>query len=509
LSDGDGIVLTEAQMQKLVSDFKIEPKPSQLEGEGIVYIGDASSLTPERMEEFLTHCDVNFYPAEPYYQGDQGGVRYVIEACPWTDEHSGKDLKKDAAVFVLENGQFGFNCFHAHCAERGWKAFREKVSEGKKKFSFVDTGNITVGGKNKLEQVTGVTPTVKMRTMASVKAEPLEWLWYGRVPKGSLVIFAGDPSKGKSIFTFDFLARLSKGEDFIDGGKNNAGPVESIIMSCEDDPNMIIKPRLELAGADCTKIHLLETITDNTGERIPRLDKDLNRIANVLQENPNVRCVVIDPVSNYVGQKDMHKDQDMRSILTPLANVARDYGVSVIMIWHNNKTKGGTGLQKVGGSLGMHGVARMGWAFMEHEDEPNVKVMLQIKENYGKFPGIMFETQGQDVNIDGHMVNVPRVAFKGLTEADANILIAKQSDYKQVLVKGKKFDTGKAVFLDALKENGGKPIPSAEMQNIFKAKGIFGKNAVADTAVKLGLVSKKVDGAWCWLKDSDEAQPEF
>lgn len=439
VSIGADEIVTRAQMQELVAENKAEPKPSELLDGGITSIEDAATLTPQHMEEFLLHCDVNHYAGDDsFMQNSKSGVRYVLEVCPWSEEHSGKDAPKDAAVFVLEDGMFGFNCFHSHCSERTWKDFRAKVSEGKKKFQFFDTGSITVGGKNKIEQVSDFQPAIKMRTMDEVEEEPLLWLWPGRIPAGSNVLFGGDPSRGKSLMAYDLIARLSVGADFIDGAKNETGACEAIILSCEDDPNTIIKPRLVLAGADCKKIHLLETVTDNTGERMLRIDKDITRIRKTLESHPAVRLVLIDPLSNYIGAADMFKDSDMRKHLTPLSLIARDYNVSFLIIMHNNKGKGLTGLQKIGGSLGAAGVARMGWAFYEDDEYVDTKVMLQIKENYGKFPGIKFTTVGHDRIIGGKTISVPRVEYVGATDTSANDLLAQQSNKQyNIQVKGK------------------------------------------------------------------------
>lgn len=49
-------------------------------------------------------------------------IVYRLVECPWADEHS--DGTDGAAVIQLTSGALVFKCFHAHCAERGWRDFR-------------------------------------------------------------------------------------------------------------------------------------------------------------------------------------------------------------------------------------------------------------------------------------------------------------------------------------------------------------------------------------------------
>ncbi len=59
---------------------------------------------------------------------DRGGRRYLaLDECPWEHEHSQKSKPGDASVFEGDGGKWCFHCFHAHCANRGWRDFRAAV----------------------------------------------------------------------------------------------------------------------------------------------------------------------------------------------------------------------------------------------------------------------------------------------------------------------------------------------------------------------------------------------
>jgi putative DNA primase/helicase len=79
----------------------------------------------------------------------------------------------------------------------------------------------------------------------------------------------------------------------------------------EDDINDTTTPRLMAAGADMTKINFLKSVFTGEGtaeERELEFDRDMKQLEEFLQNNPNVRLMVVDPVSNYLGEAKMNSD---------------------------------------------------------------------------------------------------------------------------------------------------------------------------------------------------------
>ncbi len=58
---------------------------------------------------------------------------------------------------------------------------------------------------------------VVARRLCDVAAEPVEWLWEGRVAVGKMTLFAGEPDRGKSFVTVDVAARVTTGATWPDG----------------------------------------------------------------------------------------------------------------------------------------------------------------------------------------------------------------------------------------------------------------------------------------------------
>lgn len=94
-----------------------------------------------------------------------------------------------------------------------------------------------------------------------VKAERVRWLWPRRIPRGKLVILDGDPGLGKSTVGLDLAARVSTASPFPDGSCTDY-PADVIILSAEDSISDTIRPRLEAAGADLSRIRVFRSVNE-------------------------------------------------------------------------------------------------------------------------------------------------------------------------------------------------------------------------------------------------------
>lgn len=171
--------------------------------------------------------------------------------------------------------------------------------------------------------------------MADVEPKPIVWLWPNRIPLGKITIFAGDPGLGKSFVTTDIAARVSQGSVWPgdDAGSDEPGSV--LLLSAEDDPADTIRPRLDSAGANPALIFTIP------GKRLPdgsldpfNLASDLSRLERRIQQLGNVRLIIIDPVTAYLGETDDHKNGAIRSLMAPLSDLAARNNLAVVLVTH-------------------------------------------------------------------------------------------------------------------------------------------------------------------------------
>ena len=162
-------------------------------------------------------------------------------------------------------------------------------------------------------------PENRARLTCAFDLEPREvdWLWAGRVPLGMITMFAGDPKLGKSLVTLAMAAAVSRGLPLPMSHVPDR-PGSTILMSAEDDPTRTIVPRLEAAGADLTKVHMLESIILANGfETLPSLRVDIDAITTAALRLGDCRLIVIDPVSAYLKGIDDNRNAVLRGRSRP------------------------------------------------------------------------------------------------------------------------------------------------------------------------------------------------
>lgn len=226
-----------------------------------------------------------------------------------------------------------------------------------------------------------------LKCVADVESQAIEWLWPQRIALGKITLVSGDPGLGKSFITLDMAARLSAGRGWPDGTRCRVG--SAILISAEDDLADTIRPRLDSAGADVRKIHTLEAVrTVNVdGKRSERSFTlaDVPMLAGALKQRPDCRLVVIDPVSAYLFKTDSHNNAEVRGLLAPLAKLAAEYRVAVVIVTHLNKAAGMSAMSRVTGSGAFVAAARAAYILLRDvKDLANERrLFLPLKNNLG------------------------------------------------------------------------------------------------------------------------------
>lgn len=124
------------------------------------------------------------------------------------------------------------------------------------------------------------------RAYAAIEREQVRWLWADRVPLGMVTLLLGDPGLGKSMLTCWLAARASRA-----GG-------DVLFMNAEDSPGVTIRPRLEAAAADLTRVHDVAVERDGVAEGLT-LPDGVAELDRLVREHC-ARLVVIDPLGTAV-----------------------------------------------------------------------------------------------------------------------------------------------------------------------------------------------------------------
>ena len=334
---------------------------------------------------------------------------------------------------------------------------------------------------------------------SDVKSKPIEYLWRGRLAVGKVTNFAGDPAVGKGTLGADVAAHLTTGRDWPDG---QPCPICGVfLLTGEDAPEDTIVPRLQVAGADCTRVGIIGRVPDEKGGlRRVSLDTDAELVVRTTAEGGG-KVLIIDPASSYLGaDTNSWRDSDMRRILDPLSEAAARYGVAVILVAHLNKAGGNKAMYRFQGSIASVAAARFAFLIGQHPDDPERRVLACVKSNLGAKPASL-AFRIVSAYHDGIRDEVGRVEWAGTTSLGADDLVGSAGP-------GRAVDQAGDFLRDALALG---PVLSDELKATAASKGI-GKNSLWDAKSLLRVRAHKDGlGSWYWslpAADSGEEETE-
>jgi len=325
--------------------------------------------------------------------------------------------------------------------------------------------------------------------LSDVEPQPVRWLHPYRIALGKLTVIAGNPGLGKSFLTLDYAARVSRGDGFADCPASTSQPGGVVLLSAEDDLSDTIRPRLDAAGADVSRVVALTYPAFNLTDHLPILE-------TAIGQADNCKLVIIDPISAYLGGADSHKDSEVRALLAPLADLASRYGVAVIAVSHLNKGNGDA-LTRFMGSLAFVAAARAAYVVTKDANDPARRLLLPVKNNIG------IDDTGLAYRLEGGAM--PRVEWESLPVRVSADEAVSSPDRKRGPAP-KEREEAESWLLDFL---AGGPQPA---EVVFAEAGRVGITQATLRRAKdaAGVESKKQgkDGPWAWQLPGYTPPPE-
>lgn len=256
------------------------------------------------------------------------------------------------------------------------------------------------------------------RRASDIQAKPVRWLWPGRIARGKVSMLAGNPGLGKSQITSSLAATVTTGGIWpVDRSRCARGNV--VFLSAEDDAEDTIRPRLEAAGADLSRVFILDAVVDGyraDGSEVQRgfnLKTDLARLGRMLDEIGGAALIVIDPITAYLGETDSHKNAEIRALLAPLGDLAAKHGAAVVCVSHLNKSTGGEALMRVTGSLAFVAAARAAFIVAKDPESDARRLFLPMKNNIGNDrSGLAFAIESAQVKSTAGLIETSRIAWE-------------------------------------------------------------------------------------------------
>ena len=335
-------------------------------------------------------------------------------------------------------------------------------------------------------------PTGRLVTVcaADIKPEQVEWLVDQSFPLGMLAVIGGQPGLGKSQISINLAAGVTTGKGLPGGAAfNNHGSV--IILANEDDASRTIRPRLDAAGADISKVHIVEGVArEGADVDMFQLDQDIDDLRERAKQIGDVKLIIVDPPSAYLGTKvDSYKDSDVRRVLMPLGNLAQETGAMILLIVHLNKRTDGGAQQRFSGSTAWTAAPRVGFMVVEDPVSKH-RFMLPVKNNIGDDRrGYQYHIAEKLIKYSGQTFKSSYVIWDQTTNRSVNELISTPKATKASVVDDAR------VFLEDELANG--PLPVEKIKNSAKAAGVSWPS-VNRAKKELAISSTKVATAWIW-----------
>ena len=329
--------------------------------------------------------------------------------------------------------------------------------------------------------------------VANYEAKSTEWLWPSRFPLGMVSLVSGNPGLGKSQLMTKIAACVSTGAAWPDGSGN--APKGSVIMlSCEDSVTHTIRPRLEAAEADLSKVYNFNAIKGSGGTRNISIIEDMDQIERAIETIKDVKLIIIDPISAYLDKIDTHTTSQVRSALTEIQINAEKYNIAVILVSHFNKGKGkGNSLDATTGSNAFVAVARA-YHIVEHgqEDHDGLRVFAPAKINITKLPeAILYQVKSKKLS---NGIDTSCLYFKGTADINADDLLNSDIPGRKPIVRNDAEELLRKILAHG-------PVPASQVKDQASAQGIS-EQTLRRAKMTLNIVVQKRGFAdnphWTW-----------
>lgn len=312
---------------------------------------------------------------------------------------------------------------------------------------------------------------LKLIQMSEIESEEVNWLWYPYIPYGKLTIVQGDPGDGKTTLVLNIAAKLSKGETLDDEMKCEE-PINVIYQTAEDGLADTVKPRLESAGADCTRIMVIDESDKSLSMADERLEEAIKKT--------NAKLLILDPIQAYLGGgMDMNRANEERDMTKRLGALAEKYKCAIVLIGHMNKAGGSKAAYRGMGSIDFYAVARSVLLVGRVEGEPTMRAVVQIKNNLAAFG----HSKAFGLTEEGF-------EWKGDYEITADEVLG------GIVPKANKQEMAKELLRDLSEQN--EMMPSSEIFELANEENIS-KRTLENAKKELGIKAKRIGDTWYWV----------
>ena len=268
----------------------------------------------------------------------------------------------EACEKLAEKIPDGYSVIRLKPSKKDWNEILCDKNADRKK-AIIETVTMKVPEKEEL---------VSMLCYEDIEQTSVEWLWFPYLPFGKLTIIQGNPGEGKTYFAMMLTAACTNRKTF--PNMEEIEPFNVIYQTAEDGMGDTIKPRLVEAGADLSRVMVI----DDTEEALTLSD---DRIEKAIRQN-QVRLLIIDPVQAFIGADvDMNRANEVRPVFRKLGMIAEKTGCAIVLIGHLNKSSGTQCTYRGLGSIDIMAAVRSLLFIGKVKKDPTTRVLIHEKSS--------------------------------------------------------------------------------------------------------------------------------
>lgn len=233
------------------------------------------------------------------------------------------------------------------------------------------------------------TYNLRAQRLDEVEAQPIPWLYPDHLALGKLHCLYGSGGVGKTTVAIDWMATVTSGGLWPDGSAV-AAVGSAAIMTGEDGVEDTILPRVLAAGGERNRITVIDPYleeSDGSTQFFNLLDPSaIAALKEKLEGIPDLKILVVDPITAFMGRAGSHAINAVRKALHPLSKMADDLSIAVIFVHHVNKMVGQNAVHRASGSTAFIDVVRIAMIAYEYEDDLKRCRVETVKSNLSPMP---------------------------------------------------------------------------------------------------------------------------
>jgi hypothetical protein len=216
----------------------------------------------------------------------------------------------------------------------------------------------------------GVVPNI--RSLSSVKACEVAWLWQPYLPSGRLVILSGDPDMAKTWIALSIATALTLGRTPY---TNEPRPPANVLYLTVENTAEELRGRFSLLGGNLDFLH----ITDDSVKL-----SDISYLEKAIKQT-KAQLIVFDPIQSFLGANvDTYRANKIRPVLDALALLAKKHGCCVLLLRHLTKAGTGRGIYRGSGGIDLSAAARSELLAGHAANNPAQFALVHTKSNLGQ-----------------------------------------------------------------------------------------------------------------------------